>query len=343
MTRFLSDNVTSACPEVMKAIFEANSGDANSYGDDDWSQRLGGRVSEVFEKEVLVFPVASGTASNALALACLTPTYGKVFCHQLSHINTDECNAPEFFSGGAKLVPIEGALGKIRPDDLAQAIRGAGNVHAAQPACVSIAQSCEAGTLYQVGEIAALAEVAKAQGLSFHMDGARFANGLVGLGVSPAEMTWRAGVDVLSLGGTKNGCLAAEAIVFFRPELAEAMPFLRKRAGHLLSKMRFISAQLEAYLSDDVWLRNARQANDMAARLSQGLAAIEGVSLAYPIQANEIFVELPDWAVSRLEKAGYEVNDQELDEQAPPRFVTAWNTQEDQIDSFIAALSADGA
>ncbi len=339
MTQFLSDNVTSACPEVMAAIMAANTGDALSYGDDDGSRRLNSRFSEIFEKDVLVFPVVSGTASNALALASLTPTYGKVFCHQLSHINTDECGAPEFFTAGAKLIPIDGALGKLQPDNLEKAIRGAGNVHSAQPACVSFAQSCETGTVYQLDEISGLAQVARRHGLSLHMDGARFANGLVALGATPAEMTWKAGVDVLSFGGTKNGCLAAEAIVFLRPELAGTLPFLRKRSGHLLSKMRFIAAQLEAYLSDDLWLRNARQANAMAARLSQGLAAIDGVRLAFPTQSNEVFVELPRTAIDRLKQAGYDIGDQELDGLAPPRFVTAWNTREDDVDRFLAAAS----
>ena len=275
---FASDNVTSVCPEVMDAVVEANTGIATSHAKDDYSINLETRFSELFEKDVKVFPVVSGTAANALALAALTPSYGKVFCHEMSHINTDECAAPEFFTGGAKLVPISSDNGKITPDNLTSVIRGTGNVHTAQPATVSLTQSCETGTVYQLDEIAALTDAARAHGLNVHMDGARFANGLISLNTSMAEMTWKSGIDVLSFGGTKNGCLAAEAVIFFKPELVQSFPFLHKRSGHLLSKMRFVSAQLEAYISNNVWLRNAQHANAMAARLSKGLAAIDGSS-----------------------------------------------------------------
>ena len=338
MTIFASDNVTPACPEVMEAVVAANTGDAVAYGDDELSLRLGRTFSDVFEKNVAVYPVASGTASNALALAALTPPYGKIFCHALSHINTDECCAPEFFTGGAKLVPLQSGDGKIAPDALATAISAAGSVHNAQPACVSIAQACETGTVYRLEEIARIAELSHAQGLALHMDGARFANALVTLGVSPAEMTWKAGVDVLSFGATKNGCLAAEAIVFFDPERAKTLPFLRKRAGQLLSKMRFVSAQLEAYLSDDLWLKNARHANAMAKRLSDGLARLPDVALAYPVQSNEIFAHLPRAMIDRLTVAGFQVSEEELDGTAPPRLVTAWNTDPAEVDRLLSIL-----
>ena len=339
MVLFASDNVTSACPEVLNAVVEANSGDAVSYGEDEWSQRLRSRFAEVFETAVSVFPVVTGTASNALALAALTPPYGKIYCHALSHINTDECGAPEFFTGGAKLIPLEGRDGKFSAQDVDQAIRGAGNVHAAQPACVSITQASEAGTVYQPEEIAAIAEAAHAHGLAVHMDGARFTNALVALDASPAEMTWQVGIDVLSFGGTKNGCLAAEAVVFFKPELAETMPFRHKRAGQLLSKMRFISAQLEAYLTDDLWLRNARHANAMAKRLREGLARIDGMGLPFPTQSNEVFAHLPRPAIDRLKAEGFGVSEEELDGAAPPRFVTAWNTKPEDIDRLIRVLA----
>ena len=337
---FASDNTSSACPEVIEALIEANSGIAKSYGEDEYSTRLQQKLSEVFETDVIVYPVVSGTAANALALAAITPSYGKVFCHQMSHINTDECGAPEFFTGGAKLIPIASDNGKITADALASVIRGLGNVHSAQPSTVSITQSCEVGALYQLDEISTIAKTAHEHGLNVHMDGARFANGLVSLGVSPAEMTWKSGVDVLSLGGTKNGCLAAEAVVFFKPELVQSFPFLHKRAGQLLSKMRFISAQLEAYLSNDVWLRNARHANAMAARLSKGLAAINGIELAYPTESNEIFAHLPREVIESLNAAGFIVTEGELDETAPPRFVTAWNTEEAEVDALLEAVKA---
>ena len=214
---FASDNVTSACPEVMDAVIAANSGIAESYGDDQWSSRLQTKLSEIFETDVIVFPAVTGTASNALALSVLTPVFGKIYCHELSHINTDECGAPEFFTGGAKLIPMRSSNGRIDASDLSQTIRGAGNVHVPQPAAVSITQSCETGTVYQIDEIMAISKTAHNHGMSVHMDGARFANAITSLGVSPAEMTWKSGVDVLTLGGTKNGCLAAEVIVFFKP------------------------------------------------------------------------------------------------------------------------------
>jgi len=211
---FASDNVTSACPEVMDAVIEANSGISESYGDDEWSSRLKEKLSEVFETDVEVFLTVSGTASNALALSALTPVYGKIYCHELSHINTDECGAPELFTGGAKLNPMRSSNGRIQAKELDEIVRGSGNVHVTQPSVVSITQSCETGTVYPLEEIQEISTIAHKHKMSVHMDGARFANGLVSLGVSPAEMTWKSGVDVLTLGGTKNGCLAAEAIIF---------------------------------------------------------------------------------------------------------------------------------
>ncbi len=335
---FASDNTSTACSEVMEAVIAANSGVANSYGDDVYSKRLQDILNETFETEVVYFPCVSGTAANALALSALTPSHGKIFCHAMSHINTDECGAPEFFTGGAKLVPISTNNGKIKPSDLEELIRGKGNVHSAQPATLSITQSTEVGALYQIDEIKALSATAHKHDLHVHMDGARFANGLVALDTTPAEMTWKAGIDVLSFGGTKNGCLAAEAVVFFKPELVQAFPFKHKRAGQLLSKMRFISAQLEAYISDDVWLRNARHANKMAARLSQGLVEIPGIELAYPTESNEIFAHMPEEMIAAVNKLGYKITEGELDETAPPRFVTSWNTDEQEIHEFLSII-----
>ena len=335
---FASDNVSSACPEVMEAMIAANNGIASSYGADQHTENLTAAMSEIFERDVAVFPVLSGTAANALALSALAPSFGKVYCHEMSHINTDECGAPEFFTGGAKLIPIASDNGKISPDKLTAMIRGKGNVHAAQPAVVSITQSCEVGTVYQLDEIAALTAAAREHDLKVHMDGARFANGLVSLGATPAEMTWKAGVDVLSFGGTKNGCLAAEAVVFFNPDQVGSFPFLHKRSGQLISKMRFVSAQLEAYIAKDVWMRNARHANAMAAQLSKGMTAIDGIELAFPTQSNEIFAHMSRRVIERLAEAGYIVTEGELDETAPPRFVTAWNTQEAEVEAFLAAL-----
>jgi len=337
MTIFSSDNVTGACPEVMDAIIAANDGIVESYGNDKWSLNLQKKLSEIFETDVVVFPVVSGTAANALALSVLSPVFGKIFCNELSHINTDECGAPEFFSGGAKLVTMTSDDGKINAKDLGQNIRGTGNVHLSQPAAVSITQACETGTVYQLEEIKSIAETAHEHGLKVHMDGARFANAIVSLDVSPAEMTWKSGIDVLSFGGTKNGCLTAEAVVFFKPELVGNFPYLHKRSGQLLSKMRFISAQLEAYVSNDVWLRNARNANTMAKQLSEGLAKFPDIKLAYTTQSNEVFVHLPSSIIDLLNAKGYNVSEDELDGKSV-RFVTAWNTVSDDIDKLISTI-----
>ena len=338
MTIFSSDNVTGACPEVMDAIVAANEGIVESYGNDKWSLNLQKKLSEIFETDVVVFPVVSGTAANALALSVLSPAFGKIFCNELSHINTDECGAPEFFSGGAKLVTMSSDDGKINAKDLSQNIRGTGIVHLAQPAAVSITQACETGTVYQLEEIKSIAETAHEHGLKVHMDGARFANAIVSLDISPAEMTWKSGIDVLSFGGTKNGCLTAEAVVFFKPELVGNFPYLHKRSGQLLSKMRFVSAQLEAYISNDVWLRNARNANNMAKLLSEGLAKFPDIKLAYTTQSNEVFVHLTSSTINLLNAKGYNVSEDELDGKSV-RFVTAWNTVSDDIDKLISTIS----
>ena len=339
VNNFASDNVSCACSEVMQALARANIGTTPSYGEDPWTTGLCARLSEIFETPVTAFPVTTGTAANALALSALTPSFGKIFCHELSHINTDECGAPEMFTGGAKLIDMCGTDGRISADTLEQAIYGRGNVHHAQPSAVSITQACESGTVYPLDEIKAITSVARAHQLPVHMDGARFANALVTLGITPAQMTWQAGIDVLSFGGTKNGCLAAEVVIFFKPELVGDFPFLQKRAGQLLSKSRFISAQFEGYLADDVWLRNARQANTMAQRLSRGLDALPGIELAYPTQSNEVFVRMPRSLIKALAQQGIKVNDEELDGKAM-RFVTAWDTSEAEVDDLLMALTA---
>ena len=300
---FRSDNVAGAAPEVVDALALAARGTAAAYGGDDWTERLKAQVAALFETEVAVFPVATGTAANSLALASMTPPFGAVYCHEEAHINVDECGAPELFTGGAKLVGLKGAAGKLTPDALDSSLAGAGIgvVHRVQPAALSLSQATEAGTVYTPAEVAALAEVANRAGLAVHMDGARFANAVARLGCTPAEMTWKAGVDVLSLGGTKGGCFAAEAVVVFNPALADDLGFLRKRGGHLLSKMRFVSAQMEAWLASGLWLRLARHANAMADRLAAGLAAVPGAEIAFPVEANELFVRLPESAIAALE------------------------------------------
>ena len=336
--KFASDNVAGACPEVLDALMKANEGDSAPYGNDDYSKVLQEKFSEIFEKEVIVYPTASGTAANALALSTMTPVFGNIYCHKLAHINTDECGAPEFYTGGAKLIPLTGINGKITPEELEKNISGTGIVHHTQPSSVSITQVCETGEVYELDEIKKITDVAHKHKLNMHMDGARFANALVALNCTPAEMTWKSGIDVLSFGATKNGCIAAEAIIFFKPELVGNISFLMKRAGHLLSKMRFVSAQLDAYISNDVWLKNAKQANEMGKKLSDGLVKHNSIKLAYPTQANEVFAKFPREMIEHLNSLGYKMNEDELDGQAV-RLVAAWNTQNSDVESFLESIN----
>ena len=336
--KFASDNVAGACPEVLEALLKANEGDSAPYGNDDYSKSLQKKFSEIFEKEVIVYQIASGTAANALALATMTPVFGNIYCHKLAHINTDECGAPEFYTGGAKLIPLVGVDGKIVPGELEQNISGVGIVHHTQPSSVSITQVCETGEVYELDEIKEITKVAHNHNLNMHMDGARFANALVSLNCTPAEMTWKSGIDVLSFGATKNGCIAAEAIIFFKPELVGNLSFLMKRAGHLLSKMRFVSAQLEAYISNNVWLDNAKNANEMGKKLSEGLIKHNSIKLAYPTQANEVFAKFPREVIEHLNSEGYKMNEDELDGQAA-RLVAAWNTKISDVESFLETVN----
>ena len=335
--KFASDNVAGACPEVLDAVIKANEGDSTPYGNDQISTELQDKFSEIFEKEVIVFPTASGTAANALALSTMTPSFGNIYCHKLSHINTDECGAPEFYTGGGKLVTLQGIKGKITANELDESIAGAGIVHHTQPSSVSITQVCETGEVYQLDEIKKISDVTHKHNLNMHMDGARFANALVSLDCSPAEMTWKSGIDVLSFGATKNGCLAAEAIIFFKKDLVGNTAFLMKRAGHLLSKMRFVSAQLDAYISNDVWLKNARHANKMGKRLSEGLNNYSDINLSYPTEANEVFATFPRNKIEHLNSEGYTINEDEWDGKAV-RLVAAWNTKDNDVDEFLEIL-----
>jgi threonine aldolase len=337
---FASDNVTGAAPEILAALEAVNHGPAMPYGNDPVTKRLEAAFNALFEREVLAFPVATGSAANVLALATMTPPYGAIYCHPDSHINTDECGAPELFTGGAKLVPIPGEAGKIAAADLAGALArsGKGVVHHVQPAAISLTNESEAGTVYTPDEIRAIAELAHRNGLYLHVDGARFANAVAALGCSPAELTWRCGVDALSFGATKNGALCAEAVVFFDKTLAESFAYRRKRGGHLFSKMRFLSAQLEAYLADGLWLRHARHANAMAKRLADGLAAIPGVELLFPVEANEIFARIPDAAIRGAFAEGYVFYRWAGESDERCRLVCAFDTSQADVDGLLASL-----
>ena len=337
MTPFASDNISSACPEIIEAVIAANTGNVPSYGDDQYTALLTEKLGTIFETSVNVFPTVTGTASNAIAISALAKGYNRVYCHQLSHVNTDECGAPELFSGGAKLHALPGKNLKLATESLAQNISGDGNVHVTQPSVVSITQANEAGGVYTLEEITAICEVAHRHQLKVHMDGARFANALATLQCSPADMTWRAGVDILSFGGTKNGCLAAEAIVVFPGVDTTALPFLHKRAGQLLSKMRFVSSQLLAYVDNDLWLNNAKNANAMAQRMVTGLRKIEGINLVYPVQSNEIFLTVEKNILDHLATHDIEFNGGELDGSAY-RLVMSWNTDKSEVDDFLNLL-----
>ncbi|KAF0116726.1 MAG: threonine aldolase [Rhodobacteraceae bacterium] len=337
--RFASDNTSGAAPEVLTAILKANEGYDRSYGADAAMARVTALVREIFEApEAVVHLVATGTAANALAIATHCQPWGAVFCHTHAHIAEDECNAPEFYSG-AKLVLVPGEVGKITPATLATALAttGEGGVHGVQRGMLSLTNVTEAGTVYTSAELAALTALAKMHALPCHLDGARFANALVATGGTPAEMTWKAGIDVLSLGGTKNGCLGVEGVVLFDPAKSWELELRRKRGGHLFSKHRFLSAQMEAYLTDGLWLRLAAQANAMGQRLSKGLQA-KGATVP-DAPANMLF---PLWAPGthdRLEAAGahfYRLTAPEGRERA--RLVTSWSTTEADVDRFLSTL-----
>ena len=337
MTIFSSDNVTPACPEIIEAINQANYGDVDSYGFDKWSKNLNNKFSELFEKEVKIFTAVTGTAANSLALSAITPSYGNIYCHKLSHINVDECGAPEFFTGGAKLITIDGQNGKLNTDELKKNIRGTGIVHNTQPSSVSITQSCETGVVYKLDEIEKISEIAKENNMKIHMDGARFSNAVASLNKTPAQVSWKLGVDVLTFGGTKNGCLDAEAIIFFNPKDLDNFQYLQKRSGQLLSKTRFLSAQLDAYIANEVWLKNAIHANSMAKDLSQRLSLINSIELTYPTESNEIFVKIPRDIQEHLNKKGYSAHSDAMFDESV-RFVTAWNTKSKDIDNLVNTI-----
>jgi threonine aldolase len=346
---FASDNVVGASRPVLDALIAANDGAQPAYGADAYSARAEAMLAEVFEHEVTAFLVTSGTAANALAVAALTPPWGALVCHAESHVMDDECGAPEMFSGGAKLIGVAGAGGKMSPVAVEAVLRRypRGVAKAVQPTALSISQVTEAGTLYTLAEIEALGRTAKAAGLKVHLDGARFANAMVALGCTAAEMTWKAGVDVVSFGATKNGCLAAEAVVFFDKALAEDLQYRRKRSGHTLSKGRLLGAQMVAYLEKDHWIANARHANAAARRLAEGLGAVSGVRMPWPTEANEVFAVLPASTATALEKAGFRFAPWSSDsvpagfaigpDERFVRFVTSFATEMGQIEALVVA------
>ena len=334
MTDFRSDNTHGASPEILEALARIASGTITSYGNDEITARVRERCRELFETDLEILPVSTGTGGNALSIAAMTPPWGGVFCHDDAHIHRDEMGAPEFFTNGAKLFPIPGPNGKLEAAALAEAIDDiACEGRTAKPSCVSLTQATEAGTLYTPDEVRALCEVAHARGCRVHVDGARFANAVVSSNASLAELTWRAGVDILVFGATKNGALAAELIVMFDKSLADELRTRWHRGGHRYSKMRFLSGQFDAYLADDLWLRNARQANAMAARLAAAMP-----ELLMPVEANVVFARLAPEVLAKLREQGFLFYDWPLFGEGAVRFVCGFSTRAEEVDALLAAL-----
>jgi threonine aldolase len=333
---FRSDNTAPAAAEILAALCAVNDAPAAAYGEDPWSLRLDEAFSNVFEREVRVFTVASGTAANAIALASMTPPWGAVLCHREAHIECDEGGAPEFYSGGAKLALIDGSGAKITPDGLAQAIgRHAADAHTVRPALVSLSQASERGSVYRPEELAALSGLARRAGLGVHMDGARFANAVAALGCAPADIAWRGGVDMLSFGATKNGALAAEAVIAFDSGRAEEIARRRKRGGHLLSKGRFVAAQLLAYLEGDLWLDLARRANAAAKVLGEAAAPF----LSTPVETNQVFIKPGVAALATLRAAGADFSDWGEEGSGEARLVASWNQSEAEVAAMCKLLA----
>jgi threonine aldolase len=337
--QFLSDNTSTACPEILEALAAVNHGRVHSYGDDEWTLRLSRCLGDYFGTEVRAFAVATGTAANSLSLATLSPPYGAVFAHRDAHIETDECGAPAFFSGGAQLSLLAGEHARIAPETFAQALEDHPSVnvglHSVQPAALSLTQMTEFGTVYRPADLAKLCELAHGRGLKVQMDGARFANAVAFLHCHPGDISWRAGVDVLSFGATKNGALAAEAVVFFDAALVRDFELRRKRAGHLFSKSRYVAAQLLAYVETGLWLRNAQRTNALAQRIAQAANPM----LLHPVEGNEVFLRLGLERRARLRAAGFEFYDWGPPQHGEARLVVSWDQPQEDVEALCAALA----
>ncbi|MRD71980.1 threonine aldolase [Rhodocyclus tenuis] len=329
-----SDNYAGICAEAFAHLEAANAGHAIAYGDDVWTARAKAAIEDVFETACEVHFVFNGTAANSLALSAICQSYHSVICHELAHIETDECGGPEFFSNGSKLLLGGGANGKLTPAAVEAIFRKRSDIHYPKPQAVSLTQATEVGTVYTPDELAALQATARRLGLHLHMDGARLANALASLGARPKEITWQAGIDVLCFGGTKNGLAVGEAVVFFNTALARDFAYRCKQAGQLASKMRFVSAPWLGLLDNDTWQRNAAHANAMAQRLAKGLEPLPGVHRLFPVEANSVFVSLPEAVITRLHAAGWRFYT--FIGAGGVRLMTSWNTREETVDAFIA-------
>ncbi|MCR9136384.1 MAG: low specificity L-threonine aldolase [Alphaproteobacteria bacterium] len=349
---FSSDNWAGAHPRIADALTRHSSGFAAAYATSDLDKRVEQKFSAIFERDVTVFFVATGTAANSLSLAAVNRPGGVAFCHREAHMFVDECGAPEMFTHGARLVPVDGAGGKLDPDHLKQEIARfpLDFIHGGRPMAVSVTQATEVGAVYSTDELNTISGICRDHGLPLHMDGARFANAVAHLGQSPAELTWKSGVDIMSFGATKNGCWCAEALVVFDPAKAADLTYIHKRSAHLFSKARFVSAQFETYFEDDLWLHMAGHANALAQQLQSGLAASDRARLAWPVQANEVFAILDRSRADALRQAGAQFHDWIAPHGMPEppsgdevlvRFVTSFALTSEDVDQFLDLLRAD--
>jgi threonine aldolase len=335
---FASDNYSGICPEAWAALAEANHGHAKAYGDDPWTARAADLLRGVFETDCEVFFVFNGTAANSLSLASCCQSYHSILCHEISHVETDECGAPEFFSNGTKLLPLPGEQGKLGPDAIERTVRKRTDIHFPKPRAVSVTNATEVGTVYTPDELKRIWAKTKSLGLKLHMDGARFANAVASLGCAPKELTWQAGVDALCFGGTKNGMAVGECVVFFNREMAAEFAYRCKQAGQLASKMRFLSASWVGMLQDGAWLRHAAHANAMAARLEAHFRELPGVTLLFPREANGVFAELPAAAIAALRAKGWLFYT--FIGAGGCRFMCSWDTQPEDVDALAGDLRA---
>lgn len=334
---FASDNNSGICPEAWAALEEANAGHAPGYGDDAWTRKAANLIREIFETQCEVFFVFNGTAANSLSLASTCQSYHSILCHENAHVEHDECGAPEFFSNGTKVQLLSGANGRLTPEGIERAVLKRTDLHFPKPRAVTVTQATELGTVYTPAHLKAIHRMARKHQLKIHMDGARFANAVAQLGVAPKDITWKAGVDIISLGATKNGTPVGDAVVFFNRDLAHEFEWRCKQAGQLASKMRFIAAPWVHLLRDGAWLRHAAHANKMAARLARALKKIRGLKLMFPRQANGVFVELPVPVIDALHQRGWHFYT--FIGEGGARLMCSWDTTAEDVD----ALAADTA
>ena len=336
---FASDNYSGICPEAFAAMTEANQSHEVSYGDDSWTARAANLIRDVFETNCEVFFVFNGTSANSLSLASLCQSYHSVLCHELAHVEVAECGAPEFFSNGGKVLLLSGPSAKVEPEAVRRAVSKRTDIHYPKPRVLSLTQATELGTVYSLDELRALTDLARKLKLRVHMDGARFANAVVSLGVTPKEITWEAGVDVLCFGGTKNGIAVGEAVVFFNPELAREFDYRCKQGGQLASKMRFLSAPWVGMLQDGAWLRHARHANAMAKRLEAGIRPLPGIQIVHAVQTNSVFAQIPDEVVNRMYQRGWKFYTH-VGNEGEARLMCSWDTTEQDVDAFAKDLKS---